>query len=113
MLTIGEQLIQVIQRQQSLSSVESYAKTLILFSKVKMFFPGTRTKAYPHQLSGGIHQRVCIAIALANRPQVLIADEPTTDFDVKIQAELLSLLNDLRQTTVGDSQSLSEMFNCS
>ena len=103
-LTIGEQLIQVIRRHQSLSAGECYAEALSLLSKVRIPSPETRMKAYPHQLSGGMRQRVCIAIALANRPEVLIADEPTTALDVTIQAEILSLLNDLRQTTLADSQ---------
>ena len=83
-LTIGEQLIQVIRRHQSLSSGECYAEALSFLSKVRIPFPETRMKANPHQLSGGMRQRVCIAIALANRPEVLIADEPTTALDVTI-----------------------------
>ena len=81
-LTIGEQLIQVIRRHQSLSSGECYAEALSLLSKVRIPSPETRMKAYPHQLSGGMRQRFCIATALANRPEVLIADEPTTALNV-------------------------------
>ena len=104
MLKIGEQLIQVIRRHQSLSSGECYAEALSLLSKVRIPSPETRMKAYPYQLSGGMRQRFCIATALTNRPEVLIADEPTTALDVTIQAEILSLLNDLRHTTLADSQ---------
>ena len=103
-LTIGEQLIQVIRRHQSLSSGECYAEALSLLSKVRIPSPETRIKAYPHQFSGEMRQRVCIASALANRPEVLIVDEPTTALDVIIQAEILSLLNDLRQPTLEDSK---------
>ena len=89
-LTIGEQLIQVIRRHQSLSLGEYYVEALSLLSKVRIPAPENRMKAYPHQLSGGMHQRVCIATALANRPEVLVADEPTTALDVTTQAEILS-----------------------
>ena len=76
-------------------------EALSLLSKVRIPAPENRMKAYPHQLSGGMHQRVCIATALANRPEVLVADEPTTALDVTTQAEILSLLSELRQTTSG------------
>ena len=79
-------------------------EALSLLSKVRIPAPENRMKAYPHQLSGGMHQRVCIATALANRPEVLVADEPTTALDVTTQAEILSLLSDLRQITLADSQ---------
>ena len=95
-LTIGEQLI---RRHQSFSSGECYVEALSLLSKVRIPAPENRMKAYPHQLSGGMYQRVCIATALANRPEVLVADEPTTALDVTTQAEILSLLSELRQTT--------------
>jgi len=93
-LTIGEQLFEVLRRQPSPFDLISQAAALL--DEVGIADGLTRLKSYPHQLSGGMKQRVMIAMALAARPQVLIADEPTTALDVTIQAQVLALLKSLQ-----------------
>jgi oligopeptide transport system ATP-binding protein len=95
--TIGNQLIEPIRHHQALTTAEARQRALALLSLVKIPDPETRLRSYPHELSGGQRQRVMIAMAIANNPEVLIADEPTTALDVTIQAEILSLLDDLRR----------------
>ncbi|MFO1170564.1 MAG: ABC transporter ATP-binding protein [Hyphomicrobiaceae bacterium] len=95
--TIGNQLIEPIRRHQGLSAHEARARATALLTLVRIPDPETRLRSYPHELSGGQRQRVMIAMAIANNPQVLIADEPTTALDVTIQAEILALLADLKR----------------
>lgn len=94
-LTVGEQIAEVILLHQKMSKAESVIKAQQMLETVGI--PGDRYKDFPHQFSGGMKQRVVIAIALACNPQLLIADEPTTALDVTIQAQVLELMNKLKQ----------------
>ena len=95
-LTIGDQIAEVLTRHRGLSLVDARAKTIELLKRVRIPSAETRFDEYPHNLSGGMRQRVLIAIALACDPQLLIADEPTTALDVTIQAQILDLMRELR-----------------
>ena len=95
-LTVGRQMSLVIGSHERLSRGESAAKAVEMLRLVRIPSPEQRVREYPHQLSGGMRQRVMIAMALACNPQILIADEPTTALDVTIQAQILNLMNELR-----------------
>ena len=94
--TIGNQLIEPIRRHQRLSQAAARAEALRLLKLVHIRDPERRLRSYPYELSGGQRQRVMIAMALANNPDILIADEPTTALDVTIQAQILTLLAELQ-----------------
>ncbi|MDX8532750.1 ABC transporter ATP-binding protein [Mesorhizobium sp. VK25A] len=94
--TIEQQIVEVLQLHQGLRDAPARARTLELLSEVGIRDPQKRLDAYPHQLSGGQRQRVMIAMALANEPELLIADEPTTALDVTVQAQILELLAKLK-----------------
>ena len=94
--TIGSQLIEPIRRHRGLSRSAAHEHALNLLRLVHIPEPERRMKSYPHELSGGQRQRIMIAMALANDPDILIADEPTTALDVTIQAQILSLLAELQ-----------------
>lgn len=93
-MTVGEQIAEVIQIHQKVSTEEAMNKAAEMLELVGI--PGARKNDYPHQFSGGMKQRVVIAIALACNPKLLIADEPTTALDVTIQAQVLDLMSDLK-----------------
>jgi ABC-type microcin C transport system duplicated ATPase subunit YejF len=93
---IGAQIMLVLRRHQPLSAGAAKARAIDLLSLVRITDPEQRLRAYPHELSGGQRQRVMIAMALANTPKLLIADEPTTALDVTIQAEILRLMTELK-----------------
>ena len=95
--TIGNQICEVITRHTNKSKKEALARASELLTLVGINEPSKRLKQYPHELSGGMRQRVMIAIALACEPKLLIADEPTTALDVTIQAQILELMNDLKE----------------
>jgi microcin C transport system ATP-binding protein len=94
--TIEQQIIEVLALHQGLGDRQARARTLELLNEVGIREPEKRLDAYPHQLSGGQRQRVMIAMALANEPELLIADEPTTALDVTVQAQILELLAELK-----------------
>jgi len=96
-LTIGYQIAEVLTTHKGLSKKEAMANTIDLLRAVKIPSPEIRIKEYPHQMSGGMRQRIMIAMAIACKPSLLIADEPTTALDVTIQAQILDLLRSLRQ----------------
>ena len=96
-VTVGAQVMEAIQLHDSIGKVEARARTRELFVEVGIPDPDARLDAYPHHLSGGLKQRVMIAMALSTRPEILIADEPTTALDVTIQAQILSLLRELQR----------------
>lgn len=95
--TIGNQITEVIRLHTGKSKKEAYDRAKELLELVGINEPTKRLKQYPHELSGGMRQRVMIAIALACEPKLLIADEPTTALDVTIQAQILELMRELRQ----------------
>lgn len=96
-VTVGDQVIEAIQLHDPMNTIDARARTRELFVEVGIPDPDARLDTYPHQLSGGLKQRVMIAMALSTRPEILIADEPTTALDVTIQAQILSLLRDLQR----------------
>ena len=97
--TIGDQIDEVLLRHRSVSRDEARDRTIELLRQVHVPSPESRYSDYPHRLSGGMRQRVMIAMALACRPKLLIADEPTTALDVTIQAQILDLMRGLREET--------------
>ena len=99
LFSVGEQVSEVIRRHKRLNKEKAWASAIELLDAVKIANPNKRALDYPFQLSGGQRQRVMIAIALACRPKILIADEPTTALDVTIQAEILALINRLKEET--------------
>ena len=96
-LTIGRQIAEVLQEHEGLTSRAARARAIDLLDLVRIADPHRRVDDYPHRLSGGMRQRVMIAMAVACRPRLLIADEPTTALDVTVQAQILALLDRLRR----------------
>ena len=96
-LTVGRQIAEACRLHTSLSEGEAWQAALELLRRVEIPSPEKRLTEYPHQLSGGMRQRVMIAIALARNPSVMIADEPTTALDVTIQAQILELMKELKR----------------
>ncbi|WP_375691360.1 dipeptide/oligopeptide/nickel ABC transporter permease/ATP-binding protein [Pseudooceanicola sp. LIPI14-2-Ac024] len=94
---VGDQLVEAIQVHHKIGNKEAWARAVDLLKQVRIPNAESRAQSYPHEMSGGMRQRVGIAMALANDPDVIIADEPTTALDVTVQAQILSLLNDLRR----------------
>ncbi|MCR5266615.1 MAG: ABC transporter ATP-binding protein [Cyanobacteria bacterium RUI128] len=94
--TIGNQLLEIIEKDKLLSKQEALKKAEDILGLVKIPAPKEKMNAYPHELSGGMKQRVIIAMALASNASVIIADEPTTALDVTIQAQIMKLLNEIK-----------------
>lgn len=93
----GKQVLEAILEHQDISRKEAKEKVIQLFDRLRIPAPEEAYRKYPHQMSGGQLQRVLIAIALINRPKLLIADEPTTALDINVQQDILQLLNELKQ----------------
>ena len=95
-MRVGDQVAEAILAHNSVSKRDAWQRSVDAMNDVAIPDPARRARDYPHQLSGGMRQRIMIAMAIANRPQLLIADEPTTALDVTIQAQILELLAELR-----------------
>ena len=98
-LTVGDQVAEVVRVHTKASRSEAWERAVKMLAQVGIPDPGARARQYPHELSGGMRQRVMIAMALILDPQLVIADEPTTALDVTIQAQILELLRDMRDRT--------------
>jgi peptide/nickel transport system ATP-binding protein/oligopeptide transport system ATP-binding protein len=96
--TVGEQIAEALRLHRNMNREEAWKAAIDAMHEVAIPDPSRRVRDYPHQLSGGMRQRVMIAMALACNPELLVADEPTTALDVTIQAQILDLLNVLRET---------------
>jgi peptide/nickel transport system ATP-binding protein len=97
LFTIGRQIAEMVSLHENVSRRAANARAVEMLHQVRIPAPERRAREYPHQMSGGMRQRAMIAMALACRPKVLIADEPTTALDVTIQAQVLDLIDDLRK----------------
>ncbi|HRD75544.1 MAG TPA: ABC transporter ATP-binding protein [Hyphomicrobiaceae bacterium] len=95
--TVGRQIIEAIRRHEPVSDAEARRRALELFERVRIPSPERRLDAYPHEMSGGMRQRAMIALALACRPKLLLADEPTTALDATVQVQILLLLRELQR----------------
>jgi peptide/nickel transport system ATP-binding protein len=96
---VGDQLVEAVRAHHDVSKAEARDRALEMLGQVGIPDPRGRMRSYPHEFSGGMRQRVMIAMALVNRPKLLIADEPTTALDVTVQAQILDLLDQLREET--------------
>ncbi len=95
--TIGNQMLEVITLHQGIEKLEARNRAIEALEQVKIAIPSRLLENYPHELSGGMRQRVIIAMALSSRPEILIADEPTTALDVTVQAQILNLIRNIQQ----------------
>ena len=95
--TVGAQIVESIRRHENVSAAQAQQRALELFERVRIPSPERRLQAYPHEMSGGMRQRAMIALALACRPQLLLADEPTTALDATVQIQILLLLRELQR----------------